>query len=61
MRDATGYLALARQVFGDVTPHVRHDLLRIPYTLLVLECFEAARLTRAAYVSRFETAGSPLF
>jgi SAM-dependent methyltransferase len=37
-RDATGYLALARQVFCDVTPHVRHDLLRIPYTLLVLEC-----------------------
>jgi SAM-dependent methyltransferase len=38
VRDATGYLALARQVFCDVTPHVRHDLLRIPYTLLVLEC-----------------------
>jgi hypothetical protein len=38
VRDETGYLSLARQVFRDVTPHVRHDLLRIPYTLLVLEC-----------------------
>jgi trans-aconitate methyltransferase len=38
VRDATGYLALARQVFCHVTPHVWHDLLRIPYTLLVLEC-----------------------
>ena len=37
MRDETGYLSLARQVFCHVTPHVRHDLLRIPYTLLVLE------------------------
>lgn len=38
VRDETGYLSLARQVFCHVTPHVRHDLLRIPYTLLVLEC-----------------------
>jgi 2-polyprenyl-3-methyl-5-hydroxy-6-metoxy-1,4-benzoquinol methylase len=38
VRDETGYLTLARQVFDDVTSHVRHDLLRIPYTLLVLEC-----------------------
>jgi hypothetical protein len=32
MGDETGYLTLARQVFDDVTPRVRHDLLRIPYT-----------------------------
>lgn len=38
VRDEGGYLALARQVFESVTPHVRHDLLRIPYTLLILEC-----------------------
>jgi len=38
VRDERGYLTLARQVFRDVTAHVRHDLLRIPYTHLVLEC-----------------------
>jgi SAM-dependent methyltransferase len=38
VRDLSSYLALAGQVFESVTPHVRHDLLRIPYTTLVLEC-----------------------
>jgi SAM-dependent methyltransferase len=38
VRDAEGYQRLARQVFGEVTPQVRHDLLRIPYTHLVMQC-----------------------
>jgi len=40
VRDESSYLALARQVFQSVTPHVRHDLLRIPYTILILECMQ---------------------
>ena len=38
VRDEAGYLALARQVFVEVTPTVTTDLLRIPYTHLVMEC-----------------------
>lgn len=30
--------ALASRVFASTSSYVRHDLLRIPYTLLVLEC-----------------------
>lgn len=32
------YLGIASQVFNNVKPSVRHDLLRIPYTHLILEC-----------------------
>ena len=32
------YLALARQVFSVVAPTITTDLLRIPYTHLVMEC-----------------------
>jgi cyclopropane fatty-acyl-phospholipid synthase-like methyltransferase len=38
VRAAEAYEALARRVFSDVTLHIRHDLLRIPYTLLIMEC-----------------------
>jgi SAM-dependent methyltransferase len=38
VRDLPGYRKLAGAVFPVVVPAVRHDLLRIPYTLLVLEC-----------------------
>jgi SAM-dependent methyltransferase len=38
VRDQHGYLDIARQVFDDVTVHVRRDLLRIPYTHLILQC-----------------------
>ena len=38
VRDKNGYLRLARQVFSDVTPVIKTDLLRIPYTHLILEC-----------------------
>jgi|SRR5581483_6272999 len=29
---------LASQVFSSITPAIRHDLLRIPYTHLIMEC-----------------------
>ncbi len=38
VREEAAYVALARQVFAQVQPRVRTDLLRIPYTHLVLEC-----------------------
>ncbi len=37
VRTEAAYLALAREVFGSVTGHVRHDLMRIPYTHLIIE------------------------
>ena len=42
VRDLPGYLRLAEAVFPTVIPAVRHDLLRIPYTLLVLDCVKGA-------------------
>lgn len=38
VRDEAAYVALARQVFGEITPAVTTDLLRIPYTHLIMEC-----------------------
>lgn len=38
VRDAAGYLGLARDAFPQVTHRVRSDLLRIPYTHCILEC-----------------------
>lgn len=32
------YLGIASQVFSNIKPSVRHDLLRIPYSHLILEC-----------------------
>ena len=32
------YAGIASQVFSNIRPSVRHDLLRIPYTHLILEC-----------------------
>ena len=32
------YVQIASQVFSNITPSIRHDLLRIPYTHLILEC-----------------------
>lgn len=32
------YAALAREVFGRVESHVRHDLLRVPYTHHIMVC-----------------------
>lgn len=38
VRDEARYVALAQQVFAEVTPRVTGELLRIPYTHLIMEC-----------------------
>lgn len=38
VRTQEGYLALASQVFSTTAVSIRHDLLRIPYTHIILEC-----------------------
>jgi len=38
VRDEQGYRALAERVFQSVRSHIRHDLSRIPYTHVILEC-----------------------
>lgn len=40
VRDAEGYMKLARQVFGEenVVQHIRYDMTRIPYTHILVEC-----------------------
>ena len=38
VRSEREYVAIASQVFSKIRPSVRHDLLRIPYTHLILEC-----------------------
>ena len=38
VRKEAEYQQLANQVFSQITSHVRHDLLRIPYTHVILEC-----------------------
>jgi SAM-dependent methyltransferase len=38
VRTQEGYETLVRPAFAEVRGSVRHDLLRIPYTLLVMEC-----------------------
>ena len=37
-RTEAGYRALAERVFPSVESHVRHDLLNIPYTHIILKC-----------------------
>lgn len=38
VRPAPAYEALARSVFADVQVFVRHDLMRIPYTHIIMQC-----------------------
>jgi SAM-dependent methyltransferase len=38
VRSKNEYVGIANQVFSNIKPSVRHDLLRIPYTHLILEC-----------------------
>ena len=38
IRTADAYVALARDVFGSVASHVRHDMMRIPYSLHIMVC-----------------------
>jgi hypothetical protein len=40
VRTQQGYLQLASQVFSTITTSIRHDLLRIPYTHIILECMK---------------------
>jgi len=42
VRSETEYLKIASKVFDDVIPIIRHDLLRIPYSHLILQCSHAA-------------------
>lgn len=38
VRNEQQYLGIASKVFGTVKPSVRHDLLRIPYSHMIMEC-----------------------
>ena len=38
IRSEQEYVKIASQVFANINPNVRHDLLRIPYSHLILEC-----------------------
>jgi len=38
VRSEREYVEIASRVFSNIRPSVRHDLLRIPYTHLILEC-----------------------
>jgi len=38
VRSEAGYRELASKVFSNIESSVRHDLLRIPYTMLILTC-----------------------
>jgi SAM-dependent methyltransferase len=42
VRDLPAYRALAEAVFPVVAPAVRHDLIRVPYTHLILDCTTGA-------------------
>ena len=38
VRNEASYVGLAKSVFPQVKSSIRHDLLRIPYSLIVMEC-----------------------
>jgi cyclopropane fatty-acyl-phospholipid synthase-like methyltransferase len=38
IRKEREYLSIASEVFENIRPRIRHDLLRIPYSHLILEC-----------------------
>jgi SAM-dependent methyltransferase len=38
VRTKEEYLNLSRRAFRDITSSIHHDLLRIPYTILIMEC-----------------------
>lgn len=38
VRSQQEYMGIASRVFSNVKPSVRHDLLRVPYSHLILEC-----------------------
>jgi SAM-dependent methyltransferase len=40
VRTREEYMRLASASFSKVEPHLRHDLLRLPYTHLIMRCFD---------------------
>lgn len=42
VRDEQGYTSLARSSFDEVRTSIRDDLLRIPYTHIIMECVKGA-------------------
>ena len=42
VRSEEGYVQIASQVFSAVKATLRHDLLRIPYTHIIMECVRSA-------------------
>lgn len=50
VRNEKEYVRIASQVFGDIKPTIRHDLLRIPYSHLILQCVRpvAAQVAQTA-------------
>ncbi len=39
VRSQDGYRELAAKVFSNIESVIRHDMLRIPYTVVILKCF----------------------
>lgn len=39
VRSQDGYRELAAKVFSEIESVIRHDMLRIPYTVVILKCF----------------------
>ena len=56
VRDEQGYIRLANKTFDDTSGTIRRDLLRVPYTHLILEC---TRTTSVNYVSEVLTPPRP--
>jgi SAM-dependent methyltransferase len=43
VRNQESYFALVKEYFSAVTAEVRHDVLRLPYTFLAMQCVKANR------------------
>src|SRR5438128_2947659 len=48
VRSEEGYVQIASRVFSNVKPSIRHDLLRIPYSHIILECLRCDRPRRTS-------------
>jgi SAM-dependent methyltransferase len=59
IRTAEAYVALARDIFASVASHVRHDMIRIPYSHHIMICSQARpRSGTKPPETRFEGRGS---
>jgi SAM-dependent methyltransferase len=45
VRSEREYVKIASKVFDNIKPSIRHDLLRLPYTHLILECVRSGGST----------------